>query len=141
MDFSNKLKIQIINTITKLVDYEISFTTGMVIDLIYKSGYWPKDINKINAYYRVQQIIQDTLINLDYDSYVDNMVTVYVPKQIKKEIEQEEMNKNLTVDEIIDMTVKNIPIDNNYEFKFPKFNQFWNHGWEKFILTKDEIDG
>lgn len=44
----------------------------------------------------------------------------------------EEEKKPMTIEEMIDMTVKNIPIDNNYEFKLPKFNQFWNKGWEKF---------
>ena len=136
MDFSNKLKIQIIRTITKLVQYGVSFTTGTVIDLIGKSGYWPQDVNKVNAYYRVQQIIQDTLINLDYDAYQEDMLTVYMPKRVKKEIEQmlaEEQKKPMTIEEMIDLTVKNVPVDNNYEFKFPKFNQFWNHGWENFF--------
>lgn len=134
MDFSNKLKIQIIKTVTKLVQYEVSFTTGTVIDLINKGGYWPKDVNKVNAYYRVQQIIEDTLINLDYDSYTDEMVTIYVPKRVKKEIQKmlEEPIK-MTPDEMIEETLKHIIIDNNYEFKLPKFNQFWNHGWEKFF--------
>lgn len=134
MDFSNKLKIQIIKTVTKLVQYEVSFTTGTVIDLINKGGYWPEDVNKVNAYYRVQQIIEDTLINLDYDSYTDEMVTIYVPKRVKKEIQKmlEEPIK-MTPDEMIEETLKHIIIDNNYEFKLPKFNQFWNHGWEKFF--------
>ncbi len=44
----------------------------------------------------------------------------------------EEQEKNLTVNDIIDMTVKNVPIDNNYEFKFPKFNRFWDKRWKKF---------
>lgn len=64
------------------------------------------------------------------------MVTVYMPKRVKKEIEYmlaEEEKKPMTIEEMIDLTVKNVPIDNNYEFKFPKFNQFWNHGWEKFF--------
>ena len=136
MDFSNKLKIQIIKTVTELVDYEISFTTGTVIDLISKSGYWPKDVNKVNAYFRIQQIIQDTLINLDYCAYQEDMLTVYMPKKVKKEIEQmleEQEKKPMTIEEMIDLTVKNIPIDNEYVFKLPKFNQFWNKGWEKFF--------
>lgn len=57
MDFSNKLKIQIIRTVTRLVEYDVSFTTGTVIDLITKSGYWPEDVNRVNAYYRVKEII------------------------------------------------------------------------------------
>lgn len=57
MDFPNKLKIQIIKTVLKLVEYDVSFTTGTIIDLLDKSGYWPKDINRVNAYFRVQQII------------------------------------------------------------------------------------
>ena len=136
MDFPTKLKIRIIRTVTELVDYEVSFTTGTVIDLITKGGYWPEDVNRVNAYYRVQQIIQDTLINLDYDAYMEDMLTVYVPKRVKKEIEQmleEEQKKPMTIEEMIDLTVKNVPVDNNYEFKLPKFNQFWNHGWEKFF--------
>ena len=134
MDFPQKLKIQIIRTVTKLVEYEVSFTTGTVIDLLNQSGYWPEDVNKVNAYYRVKEIIQDTLINLDYDAYQEDMLTVYVPKRVKKEIEEmiEEQEKNLTVDDIIDMTVKNVPIDNKYEFKFPKFNRFWDKRWKKF---------
>lgn len=136
MDFSNKLKIQIIKTITKLVQYEVSFTTGTVIDLITKGGYWPEDVNKVNAYYRVQQIIQDTLINLDYDAYQEDMLTVYVPKRVKKEIEQmlaEEEKKPMTIEEMIDMTVKNVPVDNNYEFKFPQFNRLWDKRWKRFF--------
>lgn len=136
MDFSNQLKIQIIKTVTNLVQYEVSFTTGTVIDLINKSGYWPSNVNKINAYYRVKEIIEDTLINLDYDAYQEDMLTVYVPKRVKKKIEQmlaEEEKKPMTIEEMIDMTVKNVPIDNNYEFKLPKFNQFWNKGWKKFF--------
>lgn len=134
MDFPQKLKIQIIKTVTKLVEYEVSFTTGTVIDLLNQSGYWPKDVNNVNAYYRVKEIIQDTLINLDYDVYQEDLLIVYVPKRVKKEIQEmiEEQEKNLTVDDIIDMTVKNIPIDNNYEFKFPKFNRFWDKRWKKF---------
>ena len=135
MDFSNKLKIQIIKTVTRLVQYEVSFTTGTVIDLINKSGYWPSDVNKVNAYYRVQQIIQDTLINLDYDAYQEDMLTVYVPKRVKKEIEQmlaEEEKKPMTIEEMIDMTIKNVPIDNNYEFKFPQFNRLWDKRWKRF---------
>lgn len=123
MDFSQNFKLQVIKTIIKLVEYEISFTTGTVIDLMSKYGYWPKDVNRVNAYYRIQQIIEDTLINLDYYSYEDNMVTIYVPKRIKKEMEEA---KELTIDDIIEMTVKNVPIDNNYEFNFPKFNRFWD---------------
>ena len=57
MDFPQKLKIQIIKTVTKLVEYEVSFTTGTVIDLLNQSGYWPKDVNNVNAYYRVKEII------------------------------------------------------------------------------------
>lgn len=57
MDFPQKLKIQIIRTVTKLVEYEVSFTTGTVIDLLNQSGYWPEDVNKVNAYYRVKEII------------------------------------------------------------------------------------
>ena len=136
MDFSNKLKIQIIKTVTRLVQYEVSFTTGTVIDLINKSGYWPPDVNKVNAYYRVKQIIEDTLINLDYDAYQEDMLTVYVPKRVKKEIEQmlaEEEKKPMTIEEMIDMTVKNVPVDNNYEFKFPQFNRFWDKRWKKFF--------
>lgn len=129
MDFSQNFKLQVIKTIIKLVEYEISFTTGTVIDLMSKYGYWPKDVNRVNAYYRIQQIIEDTLINLDYDSYEDNMVTIYVPKRIKKEMEEA---KELTIDDIIEMTVKNVPIDNNYEFNFPKFNRFWDKRWKKF---------
>lgn len=131
MDFSQNFKLQVIKIIIKLVEYEISFTTGTVIDLMSKYGYWPKDVNRVNAYYRIQQIIEDTLINLDYDSYLDDMVTIYVPKRVKKEMEEVE-EKELTIEDIIDMTVKNVPIDNNYEFKLPKFNQFWNKGWKKF---------
>ena len=134
MDFSQKLKIQIIRTVTKLVEYEVSFTTGTVIDLLNQSGYWPKDVNKVNAYYRVKEIIQDTLINLDYDAYQEDLLIVYVPKRVKKEIEEmlEEQEKNLTVDDIIEMTVKNVSNDNNYEFQFPKFNRFWDKRWKKF---------
>lgn len=133
MDFPTSFKIQIIKLVTKLVEYETSFTVGTVIDVLYKSGYWPKDVNRINAYFRVQQIIEDTLINLDYDSYTEDMVTIYIPKKVLKEMEEEEKARNLTIDDIINMTVKNVPIDNNYEFKLPKFNQFWNKGWEKFF--------
>lgn len=132
MDFSQNFKLQVIKIIIKLVEYEISFTTGTVIDLMSKYGYWPKDINRVNAYYRIQQIIEDTLINLDYDSYLDDMVTIYVPKRVKKEMKEAAEEKELTIEDIIDMTVKNVPIDNNYEFKLPKFNQFWNKGWKKF---------
>ena len=133
MDFPTSFKIQIVKLITKLVEYETSFTVGTVIDVLYKSGYWPENVNRINAYFRVQQIIEDTLINLDYDSYTEDMVTIYIPKKILKEMEEEEKVRNLTIDDIINMTVKNVPVDNNYEFKLPKFNQFWNHGWEKFF--------
>lgn len=132
MDFPTSFKLQIVKLVTKLVEYEVSFTTGTVIDVLYRSGYWPKDINRVNAYFRVQQIIEDILINLDYDSYAEDMVTIYIPKKLKKEMEEEEEVKSLTIEDIIDMTVKNVPIDNNYEFKLPKFNQLWNKGWEKF---------
>lgn len=132
MDFSTNFKIQIIRLVTKLVEYEQSFTVGTVIDVLYKSGYWPENVNRVNAYFRVQQIIEDILINLDYDSYTEDMVTIYIPKRIMKEIEEQENAKEMTIEDIINMTVKNIPIDNNYEFKLPKFNQFWNKGWKKF---------
>lgn len=132
MDFSTNFKLQIIRLVTKLVEYEQSFTVGTIIDVLYKSGYWPKDVNRVNAYFRIQQIIQDILINLDYDSYTEDMVTIYIPKRIMKEIEEQENAKEMTIEDIINMTVENIPIDNNYEFKLPKFNQFWNKGWKKF---------
>lgn len=133
MDFPTSFKIQIVRLVTKLIEYETSFTVGTVIDVLYRSGYWPENVNRINAYFRVQQIIEDTLINLDYDSYTEDMVTIYIPKKVLKEMEEEEKARNLTIDDIINMTVKNVPVDNNYEFKLPKFNQFWNKGWEKFF--------
>lgn len=134
MDFPTNLKIQIIKLVTKFAEYEVSFTTGTVIDVLNSSGYWPNNINKVNAYFRVQQIIDSLISNIDYTSYIDDMVTVYIPKQLLRKIEEEEeREKNLSIDDIINMIVDNTKINNNYEFKFPKFNQFWNKGWKKFF--------
>lgn len=133
MDFSTNLKIQIIKLVTKLAEYEASFTVGTIIDVLYQNGYWPKNINRVNAYFRVQEIIDNLIQYIDYDSYIEDMVNVYVPKRVIKELEEEEREKNLTEDDIINMTINNIKIDNTYEFNFPKFNQFWNKGWEKFF--------
>ena len=133
MDFSTNLKIQIIKLVTKLAEYEASFTVGTIIDVLYQNGYWPKNINRVNAYFRVQEIIDNLIQYIDYDSYIEDMVNVYVPKKVIKELEEEEKEKNLTENDIINMTINNIKIDNTYEFNFPKFNQFWNKGWEKFF--------
>lgn len=133
MDFSNQLKIKIVKLISTFADYGASFTIGTVIDTLYQAGCWPQNLNRVNAYFRVQQIVDDIVPHLGYDCFIEDLVTVYVPKKKMKELEQEEKYVNMTEEEMIDEIVKNIPIDNNYEFKLPKFNQFWNKGWEKFF--------
>ena len=138
MDLPLSLKLNIIKLITKLADYEASFTIGMLIDAISQNGYWPQDLDRVGAYHDVKRIIDSLLPSIEYEEVPDDWVSVYVPKkklkEIEQEIEQEEKEQNMTVDDIIKETLKNIEVDNNYEFKFPKFNQFWNHGWEKFIF-------
>ena len=133
MDFSTRLKIQIINLVTKLAEYGASFTVGTVIDVLYQNRCWPQNINRVNAYFRVQQIIDDLVPYIDYDSYLNNMVTVYVPKKLIKELEEEKRQKNMSIDDIINMTVDACKDDSELTFEFPKFNQFWNKGWEKFF--------
>lgn len=54
MDFSTRLKIQIINLVTKLAEYGASFTVGTIIDVLYQNRCWPQNINRVNAYFRVQ---------------------------------------------------------------------------------------
>ena len=61
------------------------------------------------------------------------MVTVYVPKKLIKELEEEKRQKNMSIDDIINMTVDACKDDSELTFEFPKFNQFWNKGWEKFF--------
>ncbi len=45
----------------------------------------------------------------------------------------EEEKKPMTIEEMIDMTVKNVPINDNYEFKFPQFNRLWDKRWKRFF--------
>lgn len=132
MDFSPNFKLQIIKLVIKLAEYEQSFTVGTVIDILSKNGCWPKNINKVNAYFRVQQIIDDIISSLDYDVYLDDLVNVYVPKRLLEELEEEEEERELTEEDIIAMTANNIKVE-DYEFTFPKFNKFWDKRWKKFF--------
>lgn len=134
MDFPSNLKLQILKLVIKLAEYEQSFTVGTIIDILSKNGCWPQNINKVNAYFRVQQIVDDLLPNLDYDVYLDEMVNIYVPKKLLKILkEEQEEQQDLTEEDIIAMTAKNIPVDVEYEFTFPKFNKFWDKRWKKFF--------
>lgn len=39
----------------------------------------------------------------------------------------------MSIDDIINMTVDACKDNSELTFEFPKFNQFWNKGWEKFF--------